>query len=59
LLAGSPAIDVAPAEADSYDQRGPGFPRTLGSGTDLGAFERTPGTIDDIIVFATFETQCN
>ncbi len=43
LLAGSPAINTGgnPA-ALAFDQRGTGFPRTVGSSTDVGAFEFTP-----------------
>lgn len=36
----SPALDVGNNAANLLtDQRGPGFPRTLGGGTDIGAFE--------------------
>ena len=43
LLAGSPAIDTGSNPAAlTTDQRGTGFPRTLGAGTDVGAFEFTP-----------------
>lgn len=41
LLAGSPAIDTGSnPSAQTFDQRGPGFPRTVGAGTDIGAYER-------------------
>jgi hypothetical protein len=41
LLAGSPCLDVgANPAALTTDQRGPGFARTSGGGTDIGAFER-------------------
>jgi hypothetical protein len=40
LLAGSPALDAGDATgAPAYDQRGPGFPRVLGSAIDTGAVE--------------------
>lgn len=43
LLGGSPAIDQGSnPNGYSYDQRGSGFPRTLGAATDIGAFE-SPG----------------
>jgi hypothetical protein len=41
LATGSPAIDNGNNEAGlAYDQRGPGFSRTEGAATDIGAFER-------------------
>lgn len=41
LKAGSPAIDVAVpgGNVPPFDQRGQGFPRASGQGTDVGAFE--------------------
>lgn len=37
---GSPVIDAGTAEGDlTTDQRGPGFPRTVDSAPDIGAFE--------------------
>jgi hypothetical protein len=43
LLAGSPAIDAGGNGISAiYDQRGLGFPRTVGAGTDIGAYEFTP-----------------
>ena len=43
LLAGSPALDAGSNTlALANDQRGTGFPRTFGSGTDIGAFEAQP-----------------
>jgi hypothetical protein len=40
LLCGSPAIDSGTNFTGSTtDQRGPGFPRTVGRATDIGAFE--------------------
>jgi hypothetical protein len=42
LLAGSPALGVGSNPNDyTYDQRGPGFPRTVGGLTDIGAFQGT------------------
>jgi hypothetical protein len=42
LPAGSPAIDTSTYydQAGEYDQRGIGFRRRAGGGTDIGAFER-------------------
>ena len=43
LLSGSPAIDHGVYFFDEdyvYDQRGPGYPRTKGVATDIGAFEQ-------------------
>lgn len=40
LAAGSVAIDAGqPSPGLSFDQRGPGFPRTVGAAADIGAFE--------------------
>jgi hypothetical protein len=40
LLPGSPAIDTGLARTDvDWDQRGEGFPRTIGVAPDIGAFE--------------------
>ncbi len=40
LLSGSPAIDAGSnPQGLTFDQRGAGFPRTLGEATDIGAFE--------------------
>jgi hypothetical protein len=39
LAQGSPAIDAGGAATESYDQRGAGFPRTVGGASDVGAFE--------------------
>lgn len=40
LGAGSPAIDTGNNNASlSTDQRGPGFPRSVGGGPDIGAYE--------------------
>jgi hypothetical protein len=40
LRAGSPAIDAGSNDAElEFDQRGGGFARTSGAGTDIGAFE--------------------
>src|SRR5262249_11577529 len=41
LLFGSPAIDKGSNNSinSSFDQRGPGFARTSGAATDIGAFE--------------------
>lgn len=41
LMPGSPAIDAGTNPgSQSNDQRGPGFPRFVGSSPDIGAFER-------------------
>jgi hypothetical protein len=40
LMTSSPAVDTGNDLANvAYDQRGTGFPRTIGSATDIGAFE--------------------
>lgn len=45
-LENSPALDQGNNSSGSTtDQRGPGYPRTLGLTTDIGAFERNPDTI--------------
>ena len=45
LLPGSPAIDTGSNPAGLMtDQRGEGFPRTLGNQTDIGAYETMPDT---------------
>jgi len=51
----SPAVDTG-NDADgffTYDQRGPGFPRTSGANTDIGAFELD--IVDEIIFASSFE----
>lgn len=56
LLSGSPAIDVgndtSTATGAHYDQRGTGFPRSLGINPDIGAFEIDPG---DVVFNAGFD----
>jgi hypothetical protein len=39
LLAGSIALNTGAANGQSEDQRGGGYPRVLGAGADIGAFE--------------------
>lgn len=40
LLSGSPAIDAGNDVANvAFDQRGDGYPRSIGNGTDIGAYE--------------------
>src|SRR5207253_2438365 len=40
LLPGSPAVNAGSNPAGlAFDQRGAGFPRLLGAGVDIGAFE--------------------
>lgn len=58
LLKGSPALDAGAANGQTTDQRGTGFPRTVGSGTDIGAYERQAGVVDDVIFFGQFEGRC-
>ncbi len=42
----SPAIDMGNDNAAvNYDQRGPGYPRTIGASVDIGAFEADTDTI--------------
>ncbi len=46
LIAGSPAIDAGTnPNSLTTDQRGTGFARTLGSATDIGAYEFQPSNI--------------
>ncbi len=59
LLKGSPAIDTGAANGQTTDQRGTGFARTVGSGTDIGAYERQSGVVDDVIFFGQFEGRCD
>jgi hypothetical protein len=58
LLKGSPALDVGAANGQTTDQRGTGFSRTAGSGTDIGAYERQAGVVDDEVFFSTFDLRC-
>jgi predicted outer membrane repeat protein len=45
LLPGSPALDAGSnPQGLTFDQRGPGFPRTFGAAPDIGAFEVRPGS---------------
>lgn len=44
----SPAVNTGKANGFMFDQRGPGFVRNWGSGTDIGAFEYQP----DIKIFS-------
>ena len=54
LLEGSPAIDAGSNPNDlQSDQRGLGFDRTVGGGTDIGAFEVQDGEKGDLIVSTT------
>lgn len=63
LLAGSPAIDTGSnPDGLATDQRGEGFERTVGNGTDIGAFEVQTthgggGTIPDELVVSTLEDE--
>ena len=42
----SPAIDMGNDNAAvGYDQRGPGYPRTIAANVDIGAFEADTDTI--------------
>lgn len=59
LLSGSPALDSGSGNGQPYDQRGIGFSRTQGSGADIGAYERQPGVVDDILFYAEFEARCD
>ena len=60
LLEGSPAIDAGsnPNNLET-DQRGEGFERTIGNGTDIGAFEvqDTGGEIPNELVVSTLEDE--
>ncbi len=59
LLKGSPAIDVGDANGQTTDQRGTGFPRDVGFGTDIGAYERQANVVDDVIFFSRFDSRCD
>jgi hypothetical protein len=53
LLSGSPAIDVGNAASGvSFDQRGSGYPRVIGSSADIGAYELDT---DDLIFANGFD----
>ncbi|MDJ0589926.1 MAG: choice-of-anchor Q domain-containing protein [Pleurocapsa sp. MO_226.B13] len=60
LLDGSPAIDAGsnPNNLET-DQRGEGFDRTVGNGTDIGAYEvqETGGEIPDELIVSTLEDE--
>lgn len=59
LLPNSPALDAGNnASGLTYDQRGNGHPRTVGTQTDIGAFESAGGTADEIFG-SEFENRCN
>jgi hypothetical protein len=56
----SPAIDAGEntlTEPPTWDQRGSGFPRTVGAGTDIGAYEYQGGR-DDRVYAGEFENRC-
>ncbi len=51
LLVGSPAIDAGDTtSAETFDQRGVGFPRLVGPRVDVGAFESEEFTIVSVAV---------
>ena len=51
LEQGSVAIDAGSnPQSLAYDQRGPGYPRTSGGGTDVGAYEVKPPPSGSVIV---------
>lgn len=53
VLSGSPAIDAGNNTFNaSFDQRGSGFPRVVGSGADIGAYELNT---DDVIFVNGFD----
>ena len=60
LLVQSPAIDAGNNNfaMRSHDQRGSGFPRTVGALTDIGAFEYQD-VLSDEIFSSEFENRCN
>jgi hypothetical protein len=59
LLTGSPALDAGMPNGQTTDQRGAGFPRSVGAGADIGAYERQSGVVDDVIFFGQFEGRCD
>lgn len=49
LLPGGPAINAGSSfDSQSFDQRGPGFARVIGSAEDIGAYEWSAGSGDTI-----------
>lgn len=54
LLPDSPALDVGAADGVEHDQRGEGYPRVLGEGADIGAYEAQ----SDAIFKNGFEETC-
>ena len=55
LLAGSPALNVGSnPNGLTLDQRGTGYPRTFGPGTDIGAYE-SQGIHDDELFYDGFD----
>jgi hypothetical protein len=53
LLLGSPAVNSGSNPASlSYDQRGNGFARVVGTAADIGAFEVPPATVSSVVVNA-------
>jgi len=55
----SPAINHGNgAQFPAIDQRGPGFPRPIGAGVDIGAYERQ-GAKDDGVFNGGFESTCD
>ena len=60
LLSGSLAIESGNNNAAlGVDQRGSGFGRVVGTGADIGAYERQPGAIDDRLFKSGLELGCD
>ena len=56
LLAGSPAINTGANPLSlATDQRGVGFPRTVGAGTDMGAYESGTVNLTGVLVYKPLE----
>ena len=59
LLPGSPAIDTGPDPVpdfpgNAFDQRGDGYPRVVGTHSDIGAFEVQPIAPEAITITPKF-----
>jgi hypothetical protein len=60
LLKLSPAINAGnKLDPDTNDQRGSGFPRSVGGAPDIGAYELQAGVTPDRIFSAEFEGRCD
>jgi parallel beta helix pectate lyase-like protein len=58
LLPGSPGIDVGDGAGLTVDQRGGGYPRVVGTSSDIGAYE-WQGDFGDDLFRSAFEIECD